>query len=180
MKTLKKSEFPEWCQNQNLVAGDREWPRHADVQPLSFLVKLPDSAARTIALARLCFPFNDDGSFQGAMVWIREWGIWSEVDEETGLCAVKRLRSDLGISTPLIEEPGHVLGEEEFAEARVLWTIPMIFGWDAILFPRQSDYFVFNSHDEVVSFVSRSNETHGRLLKEFQEWKPEEDGWYFH
>ena len=56
----------------------------------------------------------------------------------------------------------------------------MIFGWDAILFPEQNDYFVFNSHDEVISFVSRTKETHSRLMKEFKDWEPEESDWYFH
>ena len=90
------------------------------------------------------------------------------------------MREALGEMRPLIEAPGHVFSPNEFADARAFWTLPIIFGWDAILFPEQSDYFVFSSHDEVICFVSRTNEAHSRLLEEFKDWGPEDDGWYFH
>src|SRR5262245_53093469 len=180
MRTLKKTEFPGWCREKGIESGEREWPHYSDAQPRSFLIKLPDSAARTVALARMCFPFGDGVTFQGAMIWFREWGIWSEMDEETGLQAVKRLRGALGETTSLADAPGHVFANDEVADARAFWTLPVIFGWDAILFPHEGDYFAFNSHDEVVCFVSRTNEVHNRLLREFSDWKPEEDGWYFH
>lgn len=113
------------------------------------------------------------------MVWFRDWGIWNELDEETGNLTLQRLRAAHGETRPLMETPGHLFSSNEFAEARAFWTLPMTFGWDAILFPEQNDFFVFNSHDEVISFVSRTKETHSRLMKEFKDWEPEESDWYF-
>ena len=90
---------------------------------------------------------------------------------------VLRMREALGETRPLIEVPGHVFSPDEFADARAFWTVPIVFGWDAILVPEKSDYFVFNSHDEVICFVSRTEETHLRLLEEFKDWKPDEGDW---
>ena len=55
----------------------------------------------------------------------------------------------------------------------------MIFGWDVFLFPESSDYFAFNSHDEVLSIVSRNLATHEALLNQFGDWEIEKGAWYF-
>lgn len=180
MKTIARAEFAEWCLQRGLESASREWPFYRGLERQSFLIKLPDSPYRTVALARLCFPVRDETPFSGAMVWFREWGIWAEMDEETCMFVVQRLRGAHGETRPLIETPGHSFTSGEFAEARAFWTLPMIFGWDAILFPEQNDYFVFNSHDEVISFVSRTKETHSQLIEDFKDWDPEESDWYFH
>jgi hypothetical protein len=179
MRTKSKSEFAEWCSLQGLRDSGREWPIYLGSDSYSFLLKLPQSPYRAVALARMCFPFADSVEFQGAMIWFREWGIGTDVDEETGMQATLRMRGALGETRPLIDIPGHVFSPDEFADARAFWTVPIVFGWDAILFPRKSDYFVFNSHDEVICFVSRTKEAHSLLHEEFEDWKPEEDGWYF-
>jgi hypothetical protein len=179
MRTINRVEFPEWCRERSLELVDREWPNYREVGRHTFLVKLPDTPYRAVALARLCFPRSYEAPFHGAMIWFRDWGIWSDVDEATGMFTLQRLRGAHGETRPLIEAPGHIFTGGEFADARAFWTLPMIFGWDAILFPEQNDYFVLNSHDEVVSFVSRSKETHSQLIEEFKDWNPEESDWYF-
>ena len=55
----------------------------------------------------------------------------------------------------------------------------MVFGWDAFLFPLGADFFAFNSHDEVLSIVSRDQSTHDVLLHEFRDWEIEKSDWYF-
>ena len=180
MRTISRIEFPGWCGERGLELIEREWPNYLVAERLTFLLKLPDKPSRAIALARLCFPFSSETPFQGAMIWFRDWGIWNEMDEETGSLTLERLRTAHGETRPLREAPGHIFSGQEFLDARAFWTLPIIFGWDAILFPEQNDYFVFNSHDEVISFVSRTQGTHSRLMKEFEDWEPEESDWYFH
>jgi hypothetical protein len=58
--------------------------------------------------------------------------------------------------------------------------VPVIFGWDAILFPEPDDYFAFNTHDGVSAFVSRTRETHAQLMEDLKDWNSEESAWYFH
>src|SRR5438128_7429088 len=69
------------------------------------------------------------GCFSRAMIWFREWGIGTEVDEETGMRATLRMREALGETRSLMEASGHVFSPDEFADARAFWTLAIIFGW---------------------------------------------------
>ncbi len=170
----------EWCRARGLESLDREWPYYRGADHHSFLVRLPNRSSRVLALARWCFPSSDyDNSFQGAMIWFRDWGIWNEADEKMGARVIGQMRGDLGESRELMEVPGHIFSENEFLDARAFWTWPMILGWDAILFPEKSDYFVFNCHDEVVCFVAREKRLYADLLERLRNWEPEESEWYF-
>src|SRR5260370_2859818 len=183
MKTLTREDFSEWCKARGLECVDREWPYYRDADRHSFLVKLPDRPSRVLALARWCFPplayDNYENSFQGAMIWFRDWGIWNEADEKMGARVIGQMRVGLGESRELMEVPGHIFSGKEFLDARAFWTWPMILGWDAILFPEKSDYFVFNSHYEVVCFVARGRQKYTDLLEQLKTWEPEESAWYF-
>jgi hypothetical protein len=179
METLTHRDFAEWCKARGLDSVDREWPYFRDAGRHSLLVKLPDRASRILALARWCFPDCSEGrAFPGAMVLFREWGIWNEADEEMGMRVFSQMRACLGESRQLMETPGHIFSAKEFVEARAFWTWSMILGWDAILFPYK-DYFVFNSHDEVVCFVARDEQTYAGLFKQLDTWQPEASDWYF-
>jgi len=39
----------------------------------------------------------------------------------------------------------------------------MFLGWDALLFPRKIDYFVFTSHDEFVCVIAKEKEVYSEL-----------------
>lgn len=133
-----------------------------------------------MALARWCFPFSENRPFPGAAIYFREWGIWNDLDEEMGMCAIRRMRTACGESRGLSEAPVQVFSEVEFPDVRAFWTLPIILGWDAFLIPEGSDYFVFNSHDEVISFVCRTKERYEQLLDTFRDWDIEKSDWYFH
>lgn len=180
MKALTRKDFTEWCDKRGLESVDREWPYYRDSDHHSFLVKLPDRPSQVLALARWCFPDSNEGrSFQGAMIWLRDWGIWNEPDEEMGTRIIGQMRGALGENRELAEAPGHIFSEQEFVDARAFWTLPMVLGWDAMLFPDKADYFVFSSHDEVVCFVVRERRRYVELLEQMKTWKPEESAWYF-
>jgi hypothetical protein len=181
MKGLARKDFAEWCRARGLESVDRERPHYRDADHHSFLVKLPNRPSRVVALARWCFPSSDYyDSFQGAMIWFRDWGIWNEADEAMGARVIGQMRAGLGENRDLMEAPGHIFSDKEFLDARAFWTWPIILGWDAILFPAKGDYFVFNSHDEVVCFVARDRSTYTDLLEQLKTWEPEESAWYFH
>lgn len=179
MKTISHSEFRLWCNQHGLQVAEREWLSYANGPQLSFTVKLQDSPYKVVAFASSCFQVDDNAPFEGAMIWYRDWGIWNRVDEETFAQTIQMLRAELGERRPLIDAPGHIFLNEEHVAARIFWTQPMLIGWDAILLPDKRDYFVFTSHDQVTAIVSRTSETHSRLIQEFKDWNPIEDGWYF-
>jgi hypothetical protein len=181
MKTLNALEFSHWCHGHGIELDERRWLKFRAEAKLTFLVKLPKGPPyKAVALARECFPFSEGKPFAGAVVYFREWGIWNNLDEETGMCAVLRLRASYGEKRGLSETPAHVFSEKEFPDARAFWTLPVILGWDAFLIPENPDYFVFNSHDEVVSFICRTKERYEQLLDAFKDWDLEKGDWYFH
>jgi hypothetical protein len=104
MKALTRRDFAEWCEARGLESVDREWPYYRGAERYSFLVKLPGRPSQVLALARCCFPFSDnDGSFQGALVWLRDWGIWNEADEEMGKRVIVQMRAGYGESRALAD-----------------------------------------------------------------------------
>lgn len=155
------------------------WPYYQRTGRYSFILELPKQSSRVVALARSCFPFGEEEAFLGATVWFRDWGIWNELDEEVGLRIAVQMRAALGETRSLLDVPGHVFASSEFVDARAFWTLPMIFGWDAILFPEREDYFVFTSHDEFVCLISQSEERHAALPKVFKDGEPKVNDWYF-
>jgi len=107
------------------------------------------------------------------MIWFKEWGIWNDPDEEAWMKLLEKFRTAADEHRTLRQAPGHLFQESEFVEAKACWSLPVIFGWDAFLFPESSDYFAFNSHDEVLSIVSRNLATHEALLNQFGDWEIE-------
>jgi hypothetical protein len=180
MNTLDYSEFSRWCDGRGIELDEHKWLRFRGEARLTFLAKLPKGPYQTVALARWCFPFAENEPFPGAAVYFREWGIWNELDDEMGMCAIRRLRAAHGESRELSSAPAQVFSKSEFPDARAFWTLPVILGWDAFLIPENSDYFVFNSHDEVVSFVCRTKQCYEQLLDAFKDWDIEKGDWYFH
>ncbi len=181
MKTLNPIEFARWCDGHGIELGDRRWLQFRVEDKLTFLVKLPKGPPyKAVALARMCFPFTEGKQFLGAVVYFREWGIWNSLDEEMGMCTVQKMRAAYGENRGLSEAPAQVFSEDEFPDARAFWTLPIILGWDAFLIPESPDYFVFNSHDEVVSFVCRTKQRYEQLLDAFKDWDIEKGDWYFH
>jgi hypothetical protein len=179
MRTIGRAEFGVWCNEHGLEMADREWPTYRGDGHHSIVLKLPSPPYKSVALARICFPNAFQEPFQGAMVWFRDWGIWNEADEETAMYVIERLRQAEAEKRPLMEAPGHIFSREEFLSARAFWAWPIIVGWDAFLIPEVGNYFVFNSHDEIICFVARTEETYKALLNEFKNWQPEESDWYF-
>src|SRR3989449_6216296 len=52
-------------------------------------IPLPREATRSMALAYILLmtlvPDDDESKFEGVLVWIRQWGIWSETTERVGM-----------------------------------------------------------------------------------------------
>jgi hypothetical protein len=181
MKTLNTLEFSQWCDGRGIERDDRKWLRFQAEERLTFLIKLPNGPPyKAVALARECFPFAEGKPFPGAVVYFREWGIWNTLDEEMGMCAVRKMRAAYGENRGLSDAPAQVFSETEFADARAFWTLPMVLGWDAFLIPENPEFFVFNSHDEVIAFVCRTKERYDQLLDSFKDWDIEKGDWYFH
>jgi len=179
MRFFTTDEAKAWCQARGLrVTADR-YLLYEPGSPHCFTVGLEEKPSSVIALANYLVPTWEDVPFEGALLWIREWGIWGHYSENTAAMIVQQMRLAKGESEPLDKHPGQLFAPEELIEMHSYFVIPMLFGWDAFLIPERGDYFIFVSHDGVAEVVARSAERFEELRQRVLNWNPQVDkSWY--
>ena len=97
-------------------------------------------------------PDDNEEFFEGALIWLRDWDIWSRGAEQVGHLLAYGIR---GSGTPSIaHSPGHIFGSGEFVAARAVLTLPMLFQWDAIFAPANGRFLAILSHHGYVDLSS--------------------------
>jgi hypothetical protein len=179
MKTLTKEEVFSWCQQRSIRVTNHGY-LYFDVEiPHCLLISLEDKPSRVIALSDYLVPTWNDVPFEGALLWIRERGIWGDYSENVGAKIIQQMRLGQGETEPLEKRPGHLFGPKEIFEMHSYFLIPMIFGWDAFLIPEGKDYFLFASHDGVLGVVSQTQRVSEEVYRRVIDWNPrEERDWY--
>jgi hypothetical protein len=143
-------------------------------------IGLEDKPSSLIGLVDRLIPTWEEIPFAGALLWIRERGIWGDHSEKIGATLIQQMRLSAGTTATLEECPGHLFGPQEIYEAHSSVLLPILFGWDAFLFLPERDYFIFISHDGVAGVVTRNRETYEEVYRRVQDWNPREDTeWYF-
>jgi hypothetical protein len=187
MEFLSKSEIDTWCQSREIVLSNRGFLRYEKGGTKGFTIVLNEKPADVINLGIRLIPDLDELSmlpgpsatpFSGALMWVRERGIWGKTEENTGEMMISQLRLARGETAPLSKRPGHLFGHNEFYETQSFFMIPLLFGWDAFVVPENGDYFVFVSHDDVIAVVSRTTDINDHFMKRLEDWNPRDDGWY--
>ena len=174
MKTLTIEEIRDWLQQRpvQLTNDDR---LYFDVHERGCLaIELPEKPYQLVSLANALIPHDYDESapFQGALLWIRQWGVWNELVERVGLRIMEVMRRSPGGSRPLEEAPGNLFGEQDLIDLQACFLQPLLIGWDAFLVPESGDYFVATSHDETTCVVGRTQQIHENLRVRLQAWNP--------
>lgn len=180
MRFLTVEEVQKWCNAHGLRVSADRFLYYDDESKYCFSIGLEHKSSRVIALADYLVPTWKDESFEGALLWIRQRGIWGEFSENTGAMIVQQMRLGKGETKSLQERPGHLFSSQELFEMHSYLVIPMLFAWDAFLIPEGKDYFLFVSHDGVVGVVSRTQLTSEQLYQRVLDWSPREAReWYF-
>ena len=182
MKFLSVEEIRKWCITRGLRIGSRDFLYYDGRTEHCFSVGLEEKPSAVIALANYLVPTWEDGPvFEGALLWIRERGVWSDYSEHVGEMIVRQMSLGKGGVEPLEARPGFYFGPQELFEMHSYLLIPMLVGWDAFLVPESEEYFLFVSHDGVVGVISRTQQKSEQLHKRVLDWNPREDrAWYFH
>jgi hypothetical protein len=64
--------------------------------------------------------------------------------------------------------------------AHSFFLLPLLFGWDAFLVPKDRDYFIFASHDEVACVVAKNPLAYTKMFQQVLDWNPQDGSdWYF-
>lgn len=179
MKFLTAEECIHWCEARGLKVTEDRYLHYGLESSHCFSVGLEEKPSRVIVLADYLVPTWKDVSFEGALLWIRERGIWGDFSEKTASTIFQQMRSAKGETELLERRPGHLFGPEEVFQMHSYLAIPLLFGWDAFLVPEGKDYFLFASHDGVVGVVCRTQKTYEELYHRVRDWNPrEEKHWY--
>jgi hypothetical protein len=180
MKALKKQEARTWCDHKSVRVSSGDYLYFDMGDRHCIAIDLPGKPYQLVALANALHPYSDSVPFQGALLWIRQWGVWNELVERSGIRVMESMRLVHGDTTPLEEAPGYLFDAQELIDLQVCLLQPLLIGWDAFLIPESGDYLVATSHDETTCVLARTKQTHERMLAELQPWNPREDHeWYF-
>lgn len=175
MQALTKEEVFTWCRRRSVNVTDDGHLYFDAREHRSIAIDLPEKAYRLVALANALLPYGQSVPFDGALLWIRQWGVWDELVERAGLRVMEVMRQIHGVTPPLQESPGHLFAAQELTDLQVCFVQPLLIGWDAFLVPSSGDYIVATSHDETTCVLSRTPQVHQQLLRELRPWSPRED-----
>lgn len=183
MKVLNLEPASGWCEERGIAStcvGKRVELQYADNGRQCVRATLTTQSPPVIAMALLLQDLAepDPKDFGGCLVWLREWGIWNEYVERAGDRMLGTLRRGMSESNvPAISDtPAQVFGPQEFIDAQVLVTVPLIFQWDAYVVPASARCVIRISHDDYIQVDACSRTVLSRITERFRllNWNPRE------
>src|ERR1019366_4492502 len=139
MRALREAEVRTWCQKRSVIVSRNGYLYFDSSDRRCIAIDLPQKPYQLVALANALLPYTESVPFQGALLWIRQWGVWSELVERAGLRVMEVMRGIHGDARPLEEEPGYLFDESELIDLQVCFIQPLLIGWDAFLVPEAGD-----------------------------------------
>lgn len=174
MKLLSDREASEWCAQFGLdVEADGGSPavRLASGESPQLRVLVPQLARDVVTfgyvLLMSAISTDDELDFQGALLWLRDWDIWSSTTERVGLQLLAGMRMPDEKSTDIRSAPAHLLAASEIAATQSLLLLPLLFQWDAIYLPPAGGFACVISHHGFITFHARDDATVARLRARF-------------
>jgi len=176
MKLMTDGEAASWCTERGLtVEGKPSVVRIGlATRGSTFRVPLEEDATAIVSLAYMLLttPLRDhsDDRFDGALLWMRRWEIWSETVDRVGYELLKGLRN--GHPGSLRESPAQLFEHGEIVAANAAIVLPMLFQWDATVIPANASMVVAISHDGYLD-VTAPDAAVANLIRRFDKWGPE-------
>lgn len=179
MKALTKEQVESWCKTRSVAVTSDNYLYFPESRRC-IAIELPEKPYELVALANALLPYSAAVPFQGALLWVRQWGVWNELVERAGFRVLEMMRRLQGDTRPPEEAPGYLFDAHELVDLQVCLIQPLLIGWDAFMVPESGDYVVATSHDETTSVLARTPQIYESMLAELQPWNPREDPeWYF-
>lgn len=130
--------------------------------------------AHTILLQDLPEPSAED--FGGALIWLRDWNIWSETFERAGRRLVEIVRAglvDTEVGT-MEMTPAYLFGPQELVDAQLLSTLPLLFQWDAYVISASGRCYASISHHGHLTMLAANAAILARIYERFESvnWHP--------
>jgi hypothetical protein len=179
MKTLSNEQARLWCEQRGVSVTERGWLYFDPHDRRSITMGLPKEPHQLVYLTSLFVSRNESTPFKGALLWIREWGVWNRLVEIVGFRITETMRHAHGEAKSVREAPACVFDNPDLVDLQVCLLQPLLVGWDAFMVPENADYIVAVSHDSLVSVIGRTAEVHAKMLALLDGLGPREDNWYF-
>lgn len=173
MRLITKQETFDWCRERGVglrFESSQSSRLRFDAGKRAIRVWIAGSAVDVLNLAYVLLmtgaPEDDEKNFGGALVWLRDWDIWSTGIEQVGHVLLTGVR---GTAPPSVAEaPSHVFGPSEFAEANAALALPMLFQWDALLAPVHGQFIANVSHHGYFDLFVPDVESESALVARFK------------
>ncbi len=176
---LTTDEASAWCVARQLRVTAARFLDYDLETVCYFSAKIEERASRVIALGDHMLPAWDAQRFSGALLWIRERGIWGDYSESSAELILRKMRLGVGEVSSLDERPAHLFEENELSEMHSFLLVPLLFGWDVFLVPEGLGYFYFCSHDAVLELIGSAPGAAQPARERLRDWGLEEDrDWY--
>lgn len=179
MRALTKEQVQSWCKARSVAVTSDDY-LYFPGSRRCIAIELPEKPYELLALANAFLPYSEAAPFRGALLWIRQWGVWNELVERAGFRVMEMMRLVSGETRPTQEAPGYLFDTRELVDLQVGLIQPLLIGWDAFMVPESADYIVATSHDETTCVLARTPQIHETMLAELKPWNAREDQeWYF-
>ncbi len=177
MKLLTAVAAEDWCRKQGCFVGGDLVSKSVTLPPsgspdcrVTVPTEATEAAALAYVIAMTAVPDFLEGRFEGAMLWMRRWEIWSESIDRVGLLLLNGVRASSGQGPALEVAPAHLFLPTEFDAAHACLTLPLIFQWDAHFVPERGAFVAFVSHEGHVDLWAANKEMRGSLLGRLERW----------
>jgi hypothetical protein len=156
---LSEDNATQWCAARGLLIEDRQL-RLPDGHG-RYRVGLPREYKRALKLVDCVLP---EAGFQGGMLWLREYELWSETASEDLFKAIRK--SYVRDAMEIFEKRAQVFDLSDYAAAYLSALIPILAGWDAYYIPDRADYVYFISHAAFIEMRFRDIEAANGVCSE--------------
>jgi len=182
VQLLTDAEATAWCSSLGLTVRSGVASERVQLPARVPLVRL-DTKGSATALAGLAYTLlttpslpRDEAHFDGALVWLQRWELWSESIDRIGYALLGSLRGERPEGPELGQHPAHQFAPGEFLLANACLLLPLIFQWDAYLVPSSGRMVVYMSHEEHLDIRCARDEDRIELTERFSSWHPVEIG----
>jgi len=183
MNVLTAEEVTEWLAGfENLgvesdyAHADKDEPFYTHPEAACIDLEYPPKLERLPFFARYLATIGyEEQHFDGALIWLTNWGIWNLRDEGIGYRIVEKINAGAGHPKSFEAAPGHRFRADELTDAIGMLLQPMIFAWDCYYLPTWSygtgEFFLHVSHDSFVTVVTRTKTFYDRIFQQMEELK---------
>jgi hypothetical protein len=167
MDLIEKQHCLEWCSSRRIKSSGMAHIDFFDPKKHKIAISLPKEFLKCIPLV-LALETTFEMEMVGSLLWIRDWGIWSEKTEAIGIAYWKKFRPEKNRDL-LTEYPGHLFSENDAESLRALLLLPILFQWDAQWITPSGEAIANVKHDASLEILIRGDTTE-KIIGEIKSW----------